>query len=217
MSLKILLVDDHAILREGLRAMIEKDPGMTVVGEAADGAAAIRLADGLLPDLVVMDLTMPVMNGIDATREITRKHPEVKVLALSMENDRFFVVEALKAGANGYLLKESAFAELAEAIQTVARGETYLPRKIATLLVREFLQCIPEEISPVYETLTPRERQILQLVADGKSTKEISYILGNSIKTVENQRSTIMQKLDLFSIAELTKYAVRSGLSPLKK
>jgi DNA-binding NarL/FixJ family response regulator len=217
MSLKILLVDDHAILREGLRALIEKDPETIVVGEADDGAAAIRLADELLPDLIVMDLTMPIMNGIDATREIIRKHAGVKVLALSMENDRFFVVEALKAGANGYLLKESAFAELAEAIQTVARGETYLPRKIATLLVREFLQCIPEEISPVYETLTPRERQILQLVADGKNTKEISYLLGNSIKTVENQRNTIMQKLNLFSIAELTKYAVRSGLSPLKK
>ncbi|HZV81509.1 MAG TPA: response regulator transcription factor [Geobacteraceae bacterium] len=215
MGLKILLVDDHTILREGLKSLIEKDPQAVVVGEAGDGAEAVRLTDELQPDLVIMDLTMPVKNGIDATREITRKHPGTKVLALSMESERFFVVEVLKAGATGYLLKDTAFAELLEAVHTVARGETFLPRKIASLLVKEFLQCIPEEVSPVYENLTPREREILQLVADGKSAKEISYQLGISIKTVENQRHGIMQKLQLFSIAELTKYAVRHGLSPL--
>lgn len=215
MKLRILLVDDHIILREGLKALIEKDPHTIVVGEAGNGSEAVRLADELQPDLVIMDLTMPVMNGIDATREITRHHPGIRVLVLSMESDRFFVVEVLKAGATGYLLKETAFAELLEAVHTVARGETFLPRKISTLLVKEFLQCIPEEISPVYENLTPREREILQLVADGKSTKEIAYLLGISIKTVENQRHMIMQKLQLFSIAELTKYAVRHGLSTL--
>ncbi|HZV83202.1 MAG TPA: response regulator transcription factor [Geobacteraceae bacterium] len=215
MGLKILLVDDHTILREGLKSLIEKDPQAVVVGEAGDGAEAIRLTDELHPDLVIMDLTMPVKNGIDATREITRKHPGTRVLALSMESERFFVVEVLKAGATGYLLKDTAFAELLEAVHTVARGETFLPRKIASLLVKEFLQCIPEEVSPVYENLTPREREILQLVADGKGTKEISYQLGISIKTVENQRHGIMQKLQLFSIAELTKYAIRHGLSPL--
>jgi len=188
-----------------------------VIGEAGNGAEAVRLAGELNPDMVIMDLTMPVMNGIDATREITRNCPGTRVLALSMESSRFFVVEALKAGATGYLLKDTAFAELSDAIQTVARGETYLPRKVATLLVREFLQCIPEDMTVVYQNLTPREREILQLVADGKNIKEIAYLLGISHKTVENQRQAIMQKLGLFSIAELTKYAVRHGLSPLTK
>jgi len=215
MELRILLVDDHAILREGLRGLIAQDPETTVVGEAGNGAEAVRLAAELKPDLVIMDLTMPIMSGIEATRLITQRYPQIKVLALSMESDRFFVVEVLKAGATGYLLKDSAFAELMEAVHAVARGETFLPRKITTLLVKEFLQCIPEEISPVYEKLTTREREILQLVADGKSTKEIAHHLGISSKTVENQRHGIMEKLRLFSIAELTKYAVRHGLSSL--
>jgi len=217
MRTTILLVDDHPIFREGLRALIEKSDQAVVVGEAGDGAGAARLAGELNPDLVIMDLTMPVMNGIDATREITRKLPGTRVLALSMESSRFFVVEVLKAGATGYVLKDTVFAELLDAIQTVAGGETYLPRKVATLLVREFLQCIPEEMTVVYQNLTPREREVLQLVADGKSIKEIAYLLGISSKTVENQRQAIMQKLNLFSIAELTKYAVRHGLSPLTK
>lgn len=215
MKLKILLVDDHVILREGLRALLEKDPKLTVAGEAGNGAEAVRLAAELQPDLVIMDLTMPVMSGIDATREIIAKHPQIKVLALSMENDRTFVVEVLKSGATGYLLKDTAFAELLEAVMTVGRGETYLPRMITTLLVKEFLQCIPEEVSPVYETLSSREREILQLIAAGKSTKEIAHHLEVSIKTVDNQRYGIMQKLQLFSIAELTKFAVRHGLSNL--
>lgn len=215
MNVNILLVDDHTIMREGLRALIEKNPETVVVGEAGNGQEAIGLTAALHPDVVVMDLTMPVMNGIDATREIVAASPGTKVLALSMENDRFFVVEALKAGACGYLLKDAAFAELAEAIQTVARGETFLPQRIATLLVREFLQCIPDDISPVYENLTAREREILQLVADGKNTKEIAFHLGTACKTVENQRHAIMQKLNLFSIAELTKYAIRHGLTSL--
>lgn len=217
MALRILLVDDHTVLREGLKALIERDPDTVVVGEAGDGAEAVRLAAELQPDLVIMDLTMPIMSGIDATREIVKKHPTIRVLALSMECDRIYVVEVLKAGATGYLLKDTAFAELCEAIHTVARGETFLPRKISTLLVKEFLQCIPEEVSPVYAQLTPREREILQLVADGKSAKEIAFLFSTSIKTVENQRNAIMQKLQLFTIAELTKYAIRQGLSPLRK
>jgi len=217
MQTTILLVDDHPIFREGLRSLIDNSDAALVIGEAGDGAEAVRLAGELKPDLVIMDLTMPIMNGIDATREITIKYPDTRVLALSMESNRFFVVEVLKAGAAGYVLKDTAFAELLDAIHAVARGETYLPRKVATLLVREFLQCIPEDMTIAYQNLTPREREILQQIADGKNIKEIAFVLGLSYKTVENQRQAIMQKLNLFSIAELTKYAVRHGLSPLTK
>lgn len=217
MKTKILLVDDHAILREGLRSLIDKYDSATVVGEAGDGAEAVRLAAELQPDLVLMDLTMPIMNGIEATREITGGLPHIKVLILTMESDRFFVVEALKAGATGYLLKDTVFSELEEAINAVAAGSVYLPHKVSELLVKEFLQCIPEETTVVYQGLTAREREILQLVADGKCTKEIASLLDISSKTVENQRHAIMQKLNLFSIAELTKYAVRRGLSSLTK
>jgi len=217
MKTKILLVDDHQLFREGLRSLIEKNDEFTVAGEASDGAEAVRLAAELQPDLVIMDLILPNMNGIDATRRITAEYPAIKVLALSMESNRFFVVEVLKAGASGYLLKDTAYAELAEAITTIASGEIYLPQKVSTLLVREFLQCIPSEMSTVYQGLTSREREILQLVADGRNTKEIAWELGVSGKTVENQRQAIMQKLKLFSIADLTKYAVRHGLSPLTK
>ncbi len=217
MRTTILLVDDHQIIREGLRALIEKSDAATVVGEAGNGADAVRLVGELRPDLVIMDLTMPIMNGIDATREITKKYPGTRVLALSMESDRFFVVEVLKAGATGYLLKDTAFAELSDAIDAVAKGDTYLPRKVSNLLVKEFLQCIPEDMTLVYQNLTPREREVLQLVADGKSIKEIAHFLEISNKTVENQRQAIMHKLQLFSIAELTKFAVRHGLSPLAK
>lgn len=217
MRTTILLVDDHHIFREGLRALIDKCDAATVIGEAGDGVEAVRLSGELKPDLVIMDLTMPGMNGIDATREIIKKCPDTRVLALSMESDRFFVVEVLKAGAAGYLLKDTVFAELLDAINAVARGETYLPRQISTLLIKDFLQCIPEEMTLVYQNLTPREREVLQLVADGKSIKEIAHLLDISHKTVENQRQSIMHKLKLFSIAELTKYAVRHGLSSLTK
>ncbi len=215
MAIQVLLVDDHPIFREGLRSLIEHSNMACVVAEAGNGAEAVRLADELQPDLVIMDLTMPIMNGIDATREITQKYPTIKVLALSMESDRFFVVEVLKAGATGYLLKDTAFKELSDAITSVASGDTYLPQKVLTLVVKEFLQAIPEDAAPAYQNLTPREREILQLVADGKCIKEIAHLLGISNRTVENNRQSIMQKLQLFSIAELTKFSVRHGLSSL--
>jgi DNA-binding NarL/FixJ family response regulator len=216
MGLKILIADDHQIFREGLRALLEKEPDMEIVAEAGDGATALRLAREHRPDVIVMDITMPDMNGIDATRQIVGESASVRVLALSMESDRRFVVEALKAGATGYLLKDAAFAELATAIRTVAANEPYLPPKITQLVIREFMQRIPAEEFLTFETLTQREREVLQLIADGRNTKEIAFAFNVSLKTVENQRHSIMKKLDLYSIAELTKYAIRQGLSSLK-
>lgn len=216
MKMKILIADDHAIVRQGLRALIDKEEDMMVGAEAGTGAEAIRLTREERPDVIVMDISMPDVNGIDATRSITAEFPEVKVLALSMESDRRFVVEVLKAGANGYVLKDAAFSELATAIRAVAAGETYLPPRVTTLLIKEFLQRIPDEVPATYENLSAREREILQLIADGSNAKEIAFAFGVSVKTVENQRHSIMKKLDLFSIAELTKYAVRQGLTSLK-
>lgn len=215
MGLKILIADDHAIVREGLRALIDKETDMKVAAEAATGTEAVRLARECSPDVIVMDISMPDMNGIDATRSITEELSQVRVLALSMESDRRFVVEALKAGASGYLLKDAAFKELADAIRIVAAGETYLGPRISTLIIKEYLQRVPGQDSATYESLSPREREILQLVAEGKSAKEIAFAFGVSLKTVENQRHSVMKKLDLFSIAELTKYAIREGLTSL--
>jgi len=216
MTMKILIADDHAVVRQGLSALIEKEEDMEVTAEAATGAEAIHLARECRPDVVVMDISMPDINGIDATRSITREMSQVRVLALSMESDRRFVVEVLKAGANGYVLKDSAFSELATAIRAVAAGETYLAPRISSVLIKEYLQRIPDEVSATYESLSPREREILQLIADGSNAKEIAFAFSVSVKTVENQRHSIMKKLDLFSIAELTKYAVRQGLTSLK-
>lgn len=216
MTMKILIVDDHAIVRQGLRALIDKEKDMEVAAEAATGTEAIRLAREYRPDVIVMDISMPDVNGIDATRSIVGESPLMRVLALSMESDRRFVVEVLKAGANGYVLKDAAFAELATAIRAVAAGETYLPPRVTTLLIKEYLQRIPDDLPATYENLSLREREILQLIADGSNAKEIAFAFGVSVKTVENQRHSIMKKLDLFSIAELTKYAVRQGLTSLK-
>jgi DNA-binding NarL/FixJ family response regulator len=216
MSIRILLADDHTIVREGLRALLAKEEDMVVVAEAATGSAAVRQACDLAPDVVVMDISMPDMNGIEATRLVTGKLASVRVLALSMETDRRFVVEVLKAGANGYILKDSAFTELAKAIRIVAAGETYLGPKISELIIKDYLQQIPDEAAAPYETLTPREREIVQLIAEGRNTKEIAFTFNVSLKTVENQRHAIMKKLDLYSIAELTKYAVREGLTSLR-
>jgi len=215
MSLRILIADDHTIVREGLRALIGKESGLEVVAEAANGRIALQQAHQYAPDVVVMDISMPEMNGIDATRLIVAELPDIKVLALSMETDRRFVVEILKSGATGYLLKDAAFSELATAIRSVAAGETYLSHKISELLIKEFIHKNPVEATTTLEKLTPREREILQLIADGKSPKELAFAFDVTLKTIENQRHTLMKKLNLYSIAELTKYAIREGLTML--
>ena len=213
--LKLLLADDHKIVREGLRSLLGHEPDMTVVAEAGTGRATVELARIHRPDVVVMDISMPDMNGIDATRCITGELSGVRVLALSMEADRRFIVEVLKAGASGYVLKDMAFAELATAIRMVAANETYLGPRISEIIIREYLQRVPEADMQLSARLTPREREILQLIAAGRNSKEIAFAFEVSIKTVENQRHAIMTKLDLYSIAALTKYAIREGLTTL--
>jgi DNA-binding NarL/FixJ family response regulator len=216
MSTKILLADDHKIIREGLRALLEKEPDMEVVGEAQDGLTTIKLAKKLLPNIVIMDIGMPDMNGIDATRQIFSETQGIKVIALSMHSDRRFVLQMLKAGASGYLLKDSAFEELALAIKTVMAGQPYLSPKITDVVIKEYIVSLPKNEETVFTKITVREREVLQLLAEGKATKQIAAFLNVSVKTIETHRQQIMEKLDIHSIAELTKYAIREGLTSLE-
>jgi DNA-binding NarL/FixJ family response regulator len=216
MSTKILLADDHKIIREGLRALLEKESDMEVVGEAQDGLTTIKLAKKLLPNIVIMDIGMPDMNGIDATRQIFSETQGIKVIALSMHSDRRFVLQMLKAGASGYLLKDSAFEELALAIKTVMAGQPYLSPKITDVVIKEYIVSLPKNEETVFTKITVREREVLQLLAEGKATKQIAAFLNVSVKTIETHRQQIMEKLDIHSIAELTKYAIREGLTSLE-
>jgi len=212
MSIRILLADDHKIVRDGLRTLIGKEAGMEVIGEAENGRKALKMAEKIRPNVVIMDVTMPDMNGIEAARKIVTEVPGVKVIALSMHSDRRFVLGMLEAGASGYLMKDCAFDELAKAVRSVATGQTYLSPSIADVLVKGYLDKVNEKISVARSPLTEREREILQLLAEGRSSKEIAAHLGVSVKTVETHRRNMMQKLNMRSVAELTKYAIREGL-----
>ncbi|MBA4417055.1 MAG: DNA-binding response regulator [Syntrophus sp. (in: bacteria)] len=217
MITKILLADDHKIIREGLRSLLEKQPDMEVIAEAQDGLTTVRLAQKLLPHVVIMDIGMPEMNGIDATRQIVaEKTHDVKVIALSMHSDRRFVLQMLKAGASGYLLKDSAFEELITAIHTVMMNQPYLSPKVMDVVVKEYLHGLAKNETTVFTALTAREREVLQLLAEGKATKQIASVLNVSVKTIETHRQQLMEKLGIHSIAELTKYAIREGLTSLE-
>lgn len=212
MKIRILLADDHRIVRDGLRNLLEKKCDADVIGEAETGRVAVQLARKLRPDVVLMDLAMPDLNGLEATRKIVTEAPEVKVVVLSMHADRRFVTGALSSGASGYLLKDCSFEELAVALRAVAAGQRYLSPAVAGVVI-EHLGRTPN-CSPC-AVLTPREREILQLLAEGTTTKKIASKLNVSVKTVETHRHQIMQKLSVGSIAELTKYAIREGLTSL--
>jgi DNA-binding NarL/FixJ family response regulator len=212
-AIKIILADDHKIVRQGLRTMLESEADIEVIGEADDGRMAVRLARELSPQVIIMDVGMPDLNGIEATRQVLAESPGIKVIGLSMHCDRRFVMNMLKAGASGYLLKDSAFEELATAIRMVLGGKVYLSTEIANIVVKDYLQGGGDE--SVFSVLTPREREVLQLMAEGKSSRQIADHLIISIKTVETHRMQIMHKLQIFSVAELTKYAIREGLASL--
>ncbi len=216
MSVRIILADDHKIMREGLRALLAKQKEIEVIAEADSGRGVIELCSQLHPDVVVIDISMPDLNGIDAARQITREAPDIKVIALSMHSDKKYVKEMLAAGASGYLLKDAAFEELGMAIATVLKNKTYLSPQITDTVVKDYVNENVPQNSIASTALSAREREVLQLIAEGKSTRDIAAKLYVSVKTVETHRKQIMDKLGLNSIAELTKYAIREGLTSVE-
>jgi len=215
MCIRVVLADDHKIMREGLCSLLRNDPRVEIAGVAEDGRSAVQLVREQKPDVVVMDVAMPDLNGIEAARKIKAEMPEVRILALSMHSDKRYISNMLQAGASGYLLKDCAFKELVQAIHTVARRQVYLSPSIAALVTEDYVrQLMTRDASPA-SVLSPKEREVLQLMAEGHSTKQIAAMLNLSVKTIETHRQQIMEKLDLHSIAELTKFAVREGLTSL--
>ena len=215
MNVKILLVDDHEMVRAGLRSLLQRETGFTVVGEARDGRTAVKMVHDLSPDVVVMDLLLPDLNGIEAARQTIAARPSVKVIGLSGNSDERSVLEMLRAGACGYVVKDAAFEELAGAIRTVMNDKVFLSPAMSRL--------IGDDLSPggtrlkesVFSTLSPREREVLQLIAEGKATKQVAAHLSVSVKTAETHRRNLMEKLNVDNVAELTKYAIREGLTGL--
>jgi two-component system, NarL family, response regulator NreC len=216
MSTRILLADDHKIMRDGLRALLEAQPDLKVVGETDDGRMTVEKAKELAPDLVIMDLGMPEMNGIEATKEIVAHLPNIKVLALSIHSDRQFVAGMLAAGASGYLLKDCAFEELVQGIRAVLADQIYLSPSVTRVVVEDYVRHLTSVQSPAGSLLTPREREVLALLAQDKTTKEIAAILDISDKTILTHRQQIMNKLNIHKTTGLVKYAIREGLISVK-
>ncbi|HXV78470.1 MAG TPA: response regulator transcription factor [Candidatus Binatia bacterium] len=212
MSVEILLTDDHRLLREGLRSLLENQ-GFRVTGEAAEGRTAVKLAKKLKPDALIIDINMPGLNGIEATKQILQDCSGVKVIILSMRSDSCAILEAFAAGASAYLLKEAVFEEVVVAVKVVVQGKTYVSPAIADLVVRKSVEHWSASPGQTPRGISARERQILQLIAEGRSSKEMAGSLYVSVKTIETHRKQIMDKLDLHSIAELTKYAIREGIT----
>lgn len=215
METVVMIVDDHQIVRDGLKAILQNEEGIGVIAEADNGRSALRLIKELKPDIAIMDIAMPDLNGIDATRHIAAEHPDVKVLVLSMHHDKRMVIEVFNAGASGYLLKECASGELLRAIKAILKGETYLSPKISSIVLKDLAKRPKGDIPSDVFSLSPREREVLQLLAEGKSMKETAFTMDVSIKTVEAFRKRLMDKLKVNSIAELTKIAIREGLTSL--
>lgn len=209
--IRVLLAEDHALVRAGFRALLQNLPGIEVVAEAGDGREALRLIRESQPDVVLMDISMPGLNGLDATARVASEFPNVRVIILSMHANEEYVLQALRAGATGYLLKDSDAAELELAIAAVARGETYLSPPVSKHVIADYIRLVGGE-SGSLERLTPRQREVLQLIAEGHTTKEIAQILSVSVKTVTTHRMELMERLDIHDIAGLVRYAIRMGL-----
>ena len=211
--IRIVLADDHVLMRHGLRLLLERQADFQVVGEAADGRETIEICDAQKPDVLVLDIAMPNLNGIEAARQVAAKLPQTAIVILSMHSDESYVLRALKAGARGYLLKDSAEADLINAIRSVKEGKAFLSPAISKMLVDDYVRRLEQRgVEDSYELLTTREREVLQLLAEGKSNKEVANMLNLSLYTVETHRGNILQKLNLHSVPELILYAVRKGV-----
>jgi DNA-binding NarL/FixJ family response regulator len=211
--IRVLVAEDHRIVREGLRTLLEKQGNIQVVAEAENGRQALQLARRLKPDIIIMDITMPELNGIDATRLILHEEPQMRVIALSMHSDRHFVDGMLRAGVSGYLLKDCASEELVQCIKTVTSGRIYLSPAVTPMIVQQFIQPTRNDALAAGAELTTREREVLQMIAEGRNTRDIADSLFISVKTVETHRKNIMDKTELHSLAELVKLAIRLGLT----
>ena len=207
MTIRVVLADDHQLVRQSLKALLERE-GFQVAGEASDGQEALRLVPNVCPDVAILDISMPILNGLDAARELKKSSPRTKTILLTQHDEDQYVTEALRAGVRGYVLKNQAATDLVHAIQQVCRGEIYLSPSISRTVVEAFLSKTALPTDP----LTSRERQILQLIGEGKSSKEIAALLGISIKTAESHRTRLMRKLDIHELASLVRYAIRRGL-----
>lgn len=211
-KIRILLADDHTILRSGIRSLLEDEPGLSVIGEAEDGRIAVSMACKLKPDVVIMDIAMPLLNGLEATRQIKIQCPGVKVLILSMHDNEEYIRQVLEAGAMGYILKDAAARELISAIKSVYRGEAVLSPAVTRLVIEDYLRWGGARPQDEIDGLSPREREVLQLIAEGHTNKQIAEILSISIKTVQAHRNSLMQKLDLHDRGELIKYAIQKKI-----